>query len=138
VNSAAARLASADATLTSLGDKLGAVIVAGLSARGSQRHDRLAIGCCRRRTRPARLTARRHNSQFNGTSVFAGTQSGVAAYAQVGGAWVYQGNADTQQTEVESGRLISVTFDGQAIAQGSDATDVFTVLDQLEAAIRGR
>jgi hypothetical protein len=76
------------------------------------------------------------NSQFNGSSVFAGTQSGVAAYAQVGGAWVYQGNADTQQTEVDGGRLVSVTFDGQSIAQGSDATDVFTVLDQLEAGIR--
>jgi flagellar hook-associated protein 3 FlgL len=136
VNSAAARLASADATLTSFGDKLGAVIVTGLSARGSTitAAARSAAADAVRGLRDALLAD--INSQFNGSSVFAGTQSGATAYAQVGGAWVYQGNANTQQTEVESGRLISVTFDGQAIAQGSDATDVFTVLDQLEAAIR--
>jgi flagellar hook-associated protein 3 FlgL len=37
--------------------------------------------------------------------------------------------------EVERGRLISVTFDGQAIAQGTDTSDMFTVLDDLAAAL---
>jgi flagellar hook-associated protein 3 FlgL len=136
VDSAAARLASADATLSSIGDKLGAVIVTGLSARGSSTTAaaRSAAADAVRGLRDSLLSDM--NSQFNGSSVFAGTQSGMPAYAQVGGAWVYQGDANTLQTEVEQGRLVSVTFDGHAIAQGSDASDVFTVLDQLEAGIR--
>jgi flagellar hook-associated protein 3 FlgL len=38
--------------------------------------------------------------------------------------------------EVARGRDVAQTWDGQAILQGSAAADVFTVFDDLEAAIR--
>jgi flagellar hook-associated protein 3 FlgL len=37
--------------------------------------------------------------------------------------------------EVQHGQLVSTTVNGQAVAQGSDTTDVFTTLDQLADAI---
>ena len=39
------------------------------------------------------------------------------------------------QLEVEHGRLVSVTLDGQALVQGSDPANLFTVLDDLATAI---
>jgi flagellin-like hook-associated protein FlgL len=53
----------------------------------------------------------------------------------IAGAWTYQGNTDTTDVEVERGRLVSVSFDGQAIAQGSDSKNVLTALDDLATAI---
>jgi hypothetical protein len=53
----------------------------------------------------------------------------------VNGAWTYQGTSDTAKIEVEHGRLVAITFDGQALAQGTDTADVFTFLDQLANAI---
>jgi flagellar hook-associated protein 3 FlgL len=132
---AAARLTTADSLLSSFGDKLGAVIVAAMSAQGS------SVTAAARSAAADAVTGLRDslvadiNTTSNGVSLFAGTESGAKAYALVGGSWVYQGNNDVAQVEVERGRLISTTFDGQAIAQGSDADNVFTVMDQLVAAI---
>jgi flagellar hook-associated protein 3 FlgL len=135
VDAAASRLASADSILSSFGDKLGAVIVAGLSAKGSTATPdaRSAAAAAVSSLRDALLSD--INTTVDGRAVFSGTQSNAVAYAQVGGAWTYQGNANALQVEVEHGRLVSVTFDGSAIAQGGDATDVFTVLDGLVSAI---
>jgi flagellin-like hook-associated protein FlgL len=67
--------------------------------------------------------------------VFSGTSAGSPAYALIGGVWTYQGDAETTSIEIERGRLVSVTFDGREIAQGSDAANVFTVIDDLITAI---
>ncbi len=75
------------------------------------------------------------NTQFQGTYLFSGTNVTQAAYAQVGGAWTYQGNSATTQVEVQQGQTVSTTFNGQAIAQGSDSADVLTTLDNLATAI---
>ncbi|HET9372887.1 MAG TPA: flagellin, partial [Vicinamibacterales bacterium] len=75
------------------------------------------------------------NTTFNGTYLFSGSRVDQAAYAQVGGVWTYQGDAAAVRVEVDRGRQIAVSFDGQAIAQGGDATDVFTELDALITAI---
>jgi flagellar hook-associated protein 3 FlgL len=133
--SAAARLAAADSVLSSYGDKVSAAIVAGLSARSSTvtASARAAAADQVRGLRDGILADL--NSTFHGTYLFSGTQSKTPAYAQVGGVWTYQGDAATTRVEVEKGRLVTVSFDGQAIAQGSDAENILTVLDTLEAAI---
>jgi flagellar hook-associated protein 3 FlgL len=132
---AAARLTAADSLLSAFGDKITAAIVAGLGARGS------AVSATAREAASAAVSGLRDslladiNSDFNGTYLFSGTRADTPAYAQVGGVWAYQGDAATTQIEVERGRLVSVTFDGQQIAQGSDSANVFTVLDDLVTAI---
>jgi len=134
-DSAAARLSAADSVLNSMLDKLSAAIVAATDARGSN-VDPAARAAASAAVRGLQQSlAGDLNTKFNGTYLFSGTQSTTASYANVGGVWTYQGDASTVQLEVEQGRLISVTFDGQAIAQGSDPTDVLTALNDLANAI---
>ena len=135
VNTASARLSSADAILSAIGDKLGAAVIAGLGAKGS------TATASARAAAAAQVTSLRDallsdfNSQLDGDSLFAGTRADAQAFANVGGAWTYQGNADRTQLEVNSGQKVSVSFDGQSIAQGGDASNVFSVLDDLQTAI---
>jgi len=135
VSAASPRLAAADAVFAAVGDKLTAAIQAGLGAKGSNTTpaSRTASAAQVASLRDALLAD--FNSTENGTYLFSGTASTDAPYAQSGGTWVYQGNADTAKVEVGRGRTIAVTFDGQAIAKGTDPTDVFTVLDDLAMAI---
>jgi flagellar hook-associated protein 3 FlgL len=135
VDAASARLASADSTLSAFGDKLAAAVVAALGAQGSSATPgmREAAADSIKSLRDGLLSD--INSQVDGHSAFAGTQVNSQAYALVGGVWTYQGDSSTTQLSVEKGRVVSVTFDGQAIAQGSDSTNVFTALDDLVTAI---
>jgi flagellar hook-associated protein 3 FlgL len=134
-DAAATRLASADSVLTGYSDKLTSAITTALSAQGTQ------VNAAARASSAQTLRSLRDalvsdlNTTFNGNYLFSGTKSDTAAYAQVAGTWTYQGNADTAQVDVEAGRTVSVSFNGQAIAQGTDPTDVFTALDTLATAV---
>jgi flagellar hook-associated protein 3 FlgL len=132
---AASRLAAVDNVLTGMSDKLTAVTVAGLSARGSavDATARMAAAERVRSLRDALLTD--VNTSFQGTYLFSGTNVDRPPYVQSGGFWTYQGNNSVTRVEVDRGRLVSVTFDGQQIIQGADASDLFTVLDDLATAI---
>ena len=134
-DSAAARLAAADTVLSGMIDKISAAIVQGTAGSGSEVAPaaRTAIVQAIRGLRDSLLAD--FNTEFNGSALFAGTRTDVAAYASVGGAWTYQGDAASVQIQIDSGRLVSVTLDGQAIAQGSDSANVLTVLDDLANAI---
>lgn len=133
--SAASRLAAVDSVLTGIGDKLTAASVAGLSGQGSgvSPEARSAAAQRVRSLRDSLVTDL--NTTFQGTHLFSGTAANQPAYAMVGGNWTYQGNSATTQVEVEKGRLVSISFDGQAIAQGADSSDMFTMLDDLADAI---
>jgi flagellar hook-associated protein 3 FlgL len=133
--SAAARLAAVDSVLSGMGDKLTAAKTAALSARASQAAPavRAAASAQVRSLRDALLAD--INTSFQGSQLFSGTAVNQPTYVQTAGTWTYQGNGATTQVEVERGRLVAVTFNGQAIAQGSDATDMFTALDALATAI---
>jgi flagellar hook-associated protein 3 FlgL len=134
-DSAAGRLAAADNVLSTMTDKLTAAVVAGTGAQGSTATaaSRAATADQIRGIRESLLAD--FNTTFNGTYLFSGTVANAQAYALVAGAWTYQGNTDTTDVEVERGRLVSVSFDGQAIAQGSDSKNVLTALDDLATAI---
>jgi flagellar hook-associated protein 3 FlgL len=134
-DSAAARLAVADNVLSTITDKLTAAIVSGTSAQGSTATvaSRAAAAEQVRGLRESLLAD--FNTTFNGNYIFSGTAADAESYALVGGTWTYQGNSDTTDVEVERGRLVSVSFDGHAIAQGSDIKDVLTALDDLATAI---
>ena len=134
-DAASTRLASADSVLTAYSDKLTSAITTALSAQGTQ------VNATARASSAQELRSLRQalvsdlNTTFNGNYLFSGTNSNAATYAQVAGTWTYQGNADTAQVSVESGRTVSVSFNGQQIAQGSDTTNVFTALDDLANAV---
>jgi flagellar hook-associated protein 3 FlgL len=133
--SAAAVLTTADNVMTSYIEKLLRVTVAAMSARGS------SANAVSRAAAAAELVSLRDalqadlNTSFNGIYLFSGTQTNLPAYNVAGGVWTYQGNAQTTQVEIDKGRFVSVTFDGQAIALGTDLQDVFAELDALVSAV---
>jgi flagellar hook-associated protein 3 FlgL len=134
-DAAAVRLASADSVLTAMSDKITSAMTTALGAQGSQANAaaRASSAQTLRSLRDALLGD--VNTTFNGNYLFSGTNATSQPYAQVGGAWTYQGNDTTAQVEVESGRTVSISFDGQAIVQGSDSVDVFSALDALADAV---
>jgi flagellar hook-associated protein 3 FlgL len=134
-DSAASRLASADAALGALVDKLTSAAATAHGARGSTTTpaSRAAASAEIRASRDGLVSDL--NTSFDGTYLFAGTATETPPYAHVGGAWTYQGDAASVQVEIDRGRLVAVSFDGRAIAQGSDATDLFTAPDALASAI---
>ncbi len=134
-DAAGARLAVVDTMLAGYVDKITAAVVAGQSARGSHATptSRAAAAAEVRSLRDSMATDL--NVSFNGVYLFSGTESGTPAYASSLSGWTYQGNADTNRVDVGINRSVAVTFDGQALAQGGAATDVFTVLDDLADAI---
>jgi flagellar hook-associated protein 3 FlgL len=133
--SAASQLAAIDNVLTGMSDKLTAVTVAGLSARGNHVND-AARSAAAERVRSLRdALVSDLNTSFNGVHLFSGTTADRPPYVQSGGVWTYQGNSDVTRVEVDRGRLVSVTFDGQQLVQGGEASDLFTALDALATAI---
>lgn len=134
-SSAAARLAAADSVMNAIVDKLTAAIVAGTSGRGSEVDPDARAAIVQQIQGLRDSLAGDFNQKFNGSALFAGTATDQEAFTFTGGVWTYNGNADVAQLQVEQGRLVSVTFDGRAIAQGADADNVFTVLDDLATAV---
>ena len=131
---ASSRLAITDSVLSDIVDKISAARTVVIGAQGS-------VATPSQRTAAANeLQSLRDavlgdlNTSFSGTYLFAG--SGATAPYVIAGGTVgsYQGNATPVQVDVEAGRSVSITKDGGAIAKGSDAQDVFTVLSDLVTA----
>jgi flagellar hook-associated protein 3 FlgL len=80
------------------------------------------------------------NTSYQGASIFAGTNSGQAAYVAdplSASGVTYQGNAATNQVEVSQGQSVTVNVPGSQIFS-SGATDVFAALSTLaQAALSG-
>ncbi|MGE0863528.1 MAG: hypothetical protein AB7P34_06465 [Vicinamibacterales bacterium] len=76
------------------------------------------------------------NTTFRGTSLLSGAEAQTEAYAQVAGVWTYQGSTDQVTVDIGRGRDVAVALDGQAIAQGADASDLFTEFDALITAVQ--
>ncbi|MFO7302619.1 MAG: flagellin [Acidobacteriota bacterium] len=132
---ASAQLALADHVLNGISDKLTSVQVAALSARGDHVQDSARSAAAERIRSLRDAVLADFNTRYRGTYLFGGTRVDQAPYANVGGVWTYQGNSDVVRVDVDRGRQVSITFDGRQIAQGSDPTDLFTVLDELAAAV---
>jgi flagellar hook-associated protein 3 FlgL len=135
-DAAQSRLAAMDSAMADIVDKLTAAIATAQSARGSEvtPDARQAIADAIGGLRESILST--VNVPYQGSSLFSGTNVDAVAYVNTGAGWTYQGNADTVKVEVARGREVAQTWDGQAVLQGSAAADLFTVFDDLEAAIR--
>jgi flagellar hook-associated protein 3 FlgL len=135
-DAATARLATLDSVLSDIVERLTQATVAATSARGttatveSREASALALEGLR-----DDLVAD-VNVTFRGTYLFGGSRSQTPPYVQVAGAWTYQGDAAPVEVDLGQGRTVQIARDGQAVAQGTDATDVFSELDALIVAVR--
>ena len=131
-----ARLASFDSVLTTVVDRLTAAQVAATAARGTtataEAREALALQLEGLRDDLAGDL----NTSFRGVYLFSGSEVGTPAYARVAGVWTYQGDSAAVTADIGQGRTAEITLDGRAIAQGSDAADLFTEMDALVAAVR--
>lgn len=132
---AAARLAMLDSTLGDIVDQITRGRVAAASGRtdAADATTRAAAATTLRGIRDA--VAYDINARVDGHYVFGGSQSDVAPYAVVAGAWVYQGDATEVTAEVARGRTALRTMGGERILKGDDSADVITVLDELADAV---
>jgi flagellar hook-associated protein 3 FlgL len=133
---AAARLSVLDGALSSMTDILTDALATATSGHGS------TVDQITRDTASVKLLGLRDalagtlNTSFQGVYVFSGTESLEQPYANTTGAWVYAGNSSSVTVDTSPNRTVSLSLDGQAIAKGSDATDVFAVIETLAAAVQ--
>jgi flagellar hook-associated protein 3 FlgL len=135
-DAAGSRLAVIDTVLTDMVDKITearATVAGGMGSIATQgSRDALA----------AKLQGLRDalssdiNSTFRGTYIFSGGVGTAAPYAQIAGVWTYQGDSSPVTVDIASNHSVTTALDGQAIMQGSDATDVLTTLDGLVTAVQ--
>jgi flagellar hook-associated protein 3 FlgL len=136
-DSVTSRLTVVDTILSDVGDKLSQARTVGMGASGSIKTplEREAAAQTLIGLRDAILDDL--NTSFNGIHLFAGTASTTKPYESVAGVITYQGSADEAEVDVADGRTVKVTYDGESIARGGAAADIFAVFDSLVSAIRG-
>jgi flagellar hook-associated protein 3 FlgL len=133
-DSAVSRLAMLDSVLGDVVDKITQAMTAAQGARGS------TVSASGRAAARDALTGIRDsiagdiNTTFNGSYLFSGSKAATKSYAQTAGVWTYQGDAVPVTLAVDRSRSVTLATSGQAILQGSDSSDVLTVLDSLATA----
>ena len=77
------------------------------------------------------------NTKFQGTHVFAGANSQTPPYTVGGGGVVgaYAGSATELSADIGDGRSVTMAFNGNTIAQGTDPQHLFDDLDDLITAV---
>lgn len=136
VDSTTSRLTLVDSALSNVVDKLSSAQTAVVSASGSvpSASQKQAAIATLKSVREALVSD--FNGQFQGAYVFSGTRATTAPFSlQNGVVSGYQGNASTMSVDVSRSRQVQTSFDASTITQGSDAQDVFTVIDGLIADI---
>lgn len=135
-DTAMAKLSALDTTLSGMVDKLDQAKVAVMSARGT------VVTPAQREAAAQALEGIRDsyaadlNMSFRGVYVFGGGQAATPPYAKVAGAWTYQGDNTPVSVDVGPGQTVEIAIDGQALAQGSDATNILDDLEALIVAVR--
>lgn len=131
------RLMVTDTVLTDIVDRLSAAQSAAMSARGT-------TASATQRTKAAQQLAGIRdslfedlNTSFGGVHLFSGTASTTPPFARNpdGSIAAYQGNTSVASIDVDRDRSVQATFDGSALAQGSDPADVFSTFTDLIAAV---
>lgn len=134
-DAATSRLTVVDSTLSDIVNKITAAQTAAVSARGSSQSQAQRDAAAASLQSISDALAADFNVQFHGAYLFSGSLATTAPYTNTGGTISsYQGNAAGASVEIDQGRLLQISFDGGRIAQGSDPSDVFTVLSNLVTA----
>jgi flagellar hook-associated protein 3 FlgL len=136
-DTATSRLAVVDSALSDIINKIVAAQSAVSSARGSATNQSQRDAAATNLQAISDALLSDVNAQFHGAYVFGGTKATNAPYTSAGGVVSsYQGNGTVMSVDVGPGRSVQVAFDGSSIVQGSDPTNIFTVLSNLVTAAR--
>jgi flagellar hook-associated protein 3 FlgL len=135
-DSVKSRMTVVDTVLSDIIQKLSAAQTSAQSARGSLKSadEREAAAQDLEGIRAALLSDM--NTSFRGSYVFAGAASTTIPYTVGGGGAVGAYAGSTTEVTVDIGRPVTVGFNGDTIVKGSDAQDVFAVIDALVTAVR--
>ena len=135
-NAVASRQSAADSTLTDIIQQLTSAMASLTGAQGSTATQATRDAAADSLTGVRDAIASDVNTTYQGTYIFSGSQVTKAAYANTGGVWTYQGDNTPVSVSINTGTKVADTWDGQAILQGSDSTDLLTTLDTLATAVR--
>jgi flagellar hook-associated protein 3 FlgL len=132
------RLSVVDTVLSDLISQLERAQVASASARGSSKTQGQRDAAATELEGIRDTIFSDMNTAFNGSYLFSGSNSTVPPYSRTPGGPVsaYAGSANEMLVDVDQQRAVKMTFNGQAVTQGSDAQDIFVEFDNLIAAVR--
>ena len=133
-DSAGARLSILDTMLTDIVDKITEAQSTVASVRGTTANQNARDAAAARLQGLRDSLASDINTTFRGNSLFSGTQAQTQSYAQIAGVWTYQGDSASVSVDIDAGRSVAVSLDGQAIFKGSDPTDLLSTIDALVTA----
>jgi flagellar hook-associated protein 3 FlgL len=136
-NSMSARLNVTDTVLSGILEKLTSVQATAMSAQGATKtaNEREAAAQKIEGLRTSLLAD--FNSTFHGTYIFAGAAATTQPFVEVAGVvGPYAGSTNEVAVDVGEQRSVTVGFNGDAIARGSEVDDIFAVLDDMAAAMR--
>lgn len=135
-DTATSKLAALDTTLGAMVDKLSQGLVAVTSAQGSvpTASQRDAAAQTLEGIRDSLVGD--FNTTVRGVYLFGGAAATTPPYAKVAGSWTYQGDATPVAVDIGPGQTVDVSVDGQAVAQGTDATNILNELEALIVAVR--
>lgn len=136
-DSATSRLAVVDSVLSDLVEKLTAAQSATMSARGSAKTPAQREAVAKQLEAIRADVLDNLNTSFRGAFVFSGATSTTRPFVEGGGGVVgaYAGSGTEVESDVGS-QDIPISFDGDAIAKGSDSAHIFDALDDLITAVR--
>lgn len=136
--SVGSRLTVVDTILSDIVDKLSTAGTAVLAARGSVQTSiqREATALQLEGVRDTLLE--NFNTTFQGAYIFGGAAAGGQPFVKDGTGTVqpYAGSVTEVHVDIDRGRSLKVALNGDAITKGTDAQDVFGLLDELIAAAR--
>jgi flagellar hook-associated protein 3 FlgL len=135
-DTATSKLAALDTVLSAVVEKLQQAGVATLSARNSVATPTQREAAAQALEGIRDALAADLNTSFRGVYMFGGGESAAPPYARVAGSWTYQGDNAPVSVDVGPGQTVEVSLDGEAIAQGTEATNVLNDLEALIVAVR--
>jgi flagellar hook-associated protein 3 FlgL len=135
-DAADSRLRIVDSVLGDVIDKLTSARAVILSVRGSTATDSQRSASAQELQALREAVLEDLNTTFRGTYVFAGAAGTVRPFEKnlAGAVNPYAGSVREVAVDVDRGRSVTIAFDGSAVSQGADATDVFAAFDSAAVA----
>jgi flagellar hook-associated protein 3 FlgL len=137
-DSTKSRLVVADSVLSDFISQISSAEVALLSARGTTQAPLQRESAARELESLRDAMLRDLNTSYRGTFMFGGASGTTRPYDKDGAGMVsaYQGSNVQISVDIDQGHDVVVAFDGEALARGTDADDIFEVMDAAIDAVR--
>lgn len=136
-DTANSRLSVADSVLSNMLDQLTNAKTTILAAQGSPVTDEQRDAYARELAAIRDSLFSDFTTTFNGTYLFSGQAATVAPYQKAANGTIsaYSGTTSAIAVDIDRHTSVAVSFNADAIARGSDASDIFTSLTQAIAAV---